>query len=89
MNRVQREQTIKAFNVKQNPRILLISLKCGGVGLNLVRANRVINVSPSPQLLSSKILGTDGHFFDLQLDLAWNAATEGVRASTVGLSIYS
>lgn len=45
MNRVQREQTIKAFNVKQNPLILLISLKCGGVGLNLVRANRVINVS--------------------------------------------
>jgi SNF2 family DNA or RNA helicase len=41
-------------------RILIISLKCGGVGLNLVNANRCIN-----------------------LDLAWNNATESqVRSLT-------
>lgn len=42
MTRIQRDETIKAFKAPGGPRILIISLKCGGVGLNLVNANRVI-----------------------------------------------
>lgn len=53
MSRQSREETLTKFKSKGGPRILIISLKCGGVGLNLVNANRCIN-----------------------LDLAWNRATE-------------
>lgn len=42
MNMRERESTIKKFEDPLGPRILLMSLKAGGVGLNLVCANKVI-----------------------------------------------
>ncbi|CAE6334692.1 unnamed protein product [Rhizoctonia solani] len=42
MRREEREETLSRFKKQGGPKILLISLKCGGVGLNLTEANRVI-----------------------------------------------
>ncbi|KAJ7275100.1 SNF2 superfamily protein [Mycena rebaudengoi] len=42
MNRNQRDQAVQVFMSKDKARIMLMSLKCGGVGLNLTRANNVI-----------------------------------------------
>ncbi|KAI0632702.1 SNF2 family N-terminal domain-containing protein [Trametes polyzona] len=53
MSRDAREYTLAQFRGVGGPKVILVSIKCGGVGLNLVSANRVIN-----------------------LDLAWNFATE-------------
>ncbi|KAH9886946.1 SNF2 family N-terminal domain-containing protein [Cubamyces lactineus] len=53
MSREAREYTLSQFRHPSGPKVILVSIKCGGVGLNLVSANRVIN-----------------------LDLAWNFATE-------------
>ncbi|CUA67293.1 DNA repair protein RAD5 [Ustilago maydis 521] [Rhizoctonia solani] len=44
MKREQREETLSRFKKQGGPKILLISLKCGGVGLNLTEANRVVCV---------------------------------------------
>lgn len=40
MSRPQRDLAVRAFMLKENVQVLLMSLKCGGVGLNLTRANR-------------------------------------------------
>ena len=37
-----REAALVAFRKTGGPRVILISIKCGGVGLNLTTANRVI-----------------------------------------------
>lgn len=42
MSRLSRDETLRQFKKAGGPRILIISLKCGGVGLNLVNANRCI-----------------------------------------------
>ncbi|CAE6483099.1 unnamed protein product [Rhizoctonia solani] len=42
MKREEREETLTRFKKQGGPKILLISLKCGGVGLNLTEANRVV-----------------------------------------------
>ncbi|EUC62614.1 SNF2 family amino-terminal protein [Rhizoctonia solani AG-3 Rhs1AP] len=42
MKREEREETLSRFKKQGGPKILLISLKCGGVGLNLTEANRVV-----------------------------------------------
>lgn len=44
MSRSQRDKAIRAFMSKDKASVMLMSLKCGGVGLNLTRANRVINL---------------------------------------------
>ncbi|KAG8905902.1 hypothetical protein FRC01_008197 [Tulasnella sp. 417] len=46
MNRTAREHAIRAFmdTTPENVRVMLMSLKAGGVGLNLVRANWVISL---------------------------------------------
>ncbi|THU80036.1 hypothetical protein K435DRAFT_768393 [Dendrothele bispora CBS 962.96] len=44
MNRQQRDKAVRIFMSKQNAKIMLMSLKCGGVGLNLTRANNVISL---------------------------------------------
>ncbi|KAK7471064.1 hypothetical protein VKT23_002480 [Stygiomarasmius scandens] len=44
MNRHQRDAAVRIFMSKQNSKIMLMSLKCGGVGLNLTRANNVISL---------------------------------------------
>ncbi|CDZ97814.1 snf2 family amino-terminal protein [Phaffia rhodozyma] len=43
MNIKDRDATVKQFQLDEDAKILIVSLKCGGVGLNLTRANRVIN----------------------------------------------
>jgi len=44
MTRIARDQAISKFKRRNGPPIMLISLKCGGVGLNLVEANRVLSL---------------------------------------------
>ncbi|KAF9486204.1 hypothetical protein BDN70DRAFT_822530 [Pholiota conissans] len=44
MNRAKRDQAVKVFMSKEKARVMLMSLKCGGVGLNLTRANNVISL---------------------------------------------
>ncbi|EMD32811.1 hypothetical protein CERSUDRAFT_143402 [Gelatoporia subvermispora B] len=47
MDRVARETVLKQFRKTGGPKVILISTKCGGVGLNLVSANRVVNMDLS------------------------------------------
>ncbi|KAJ3821535.1 SNF2 family N-terminal domain-containing protein [Lentinula raphanica] len=44
MNRSKREAAVRMFMAKDKARVMLMSLKCGGVGLNLTRANNVISM---------------------------------------------
>lgn len=44
MSRAMRDKAVRAFMSKDKATVMLMSLKCGGVGLNLTRANRVINL---------------------------------------------
>ncbi|KAL0578872.1 hypothetical protein V5O48_003105, partial [Marasmius crinis-equi] len=44
MNRTKREQAVRVFMSKDNAPIMLMSMKCGGVGLNLTRGNNVISL---------------------------------------------
>ncbi|KAG1726392.1 P-loop containing nucleoside triphosphate hydrolase protein [Suillus lakei] len=44
MSRSQRDQAVRAFMMGNTAQVMLMSLKCGGVGLNLTRANRVISL---------------------------------------------
>jgi hypothetical protein len=47
MDRGSRERTLATFKKSGGPRVIMISTKCGGVGLNLVSANRIINMDLS------------------------------------------
>lgn len=40
MSRTQRDLAVRHFMAKKKSKVMLLSLKCGGVGLNLTRANR-------------------------------------------------
>ena len=42
MSRDERGRAVRAFMAKDNATVMLMSLKCGGVGLNLTRANRAL-----------------------------------------------
>ncbi|KIJ33059.1 hypothetical protein M422DRAFT_265089 [Sphaerobolus stellatus SS14] len=44
MTRIARDEAVTQFKKHNGPPIMLISLKCGGVGLNLVEANRVLSL---------------------------------------------
>ncbi|KAJ8073758.1 hypothetical protein PM082_012036 [Marasmius tenuissimus] len=44
MTRPKREQAVRVFMSKDNAPIMLMSMKCGGVGLNLTRGNNVISL---------------------------------------------
>ncbi|CAA7263247.1 unnamed protein product [Cyclocybe aegerita] len=44
MDRTKRDQAVKVFMAREKARVMLMSLKCGGVGLNLTRANNVISL---------------------------------------------
>jgi hypothetical protein len=75
MKQDAREAVIKEFTSAivddESPRVLLISLKCGGVGLNLTSASKVSN---SGSLASCRANANDAVQV-ISLDLAWNAAT--------------
>ncbi|TFK47207.1 hypothetical protein OE88DRAFT_1811381 [Heliocybe sulcata] len=47
MDRESREKALSTFKKNGGPKVMLISTKCGGVGLNLVSANRVVNLDLS------------------------------------------
>ncbi|KAL4260457.1 SNF2/RAD54 helicase family protein [Pleurotus pulmonarius] len=44
MDRNSRDAAVRVFMTKDTARVMLMSLKCGGVGLNLTRANNVISL---------------------------------------------
>ncbi|KZT33323.1 hypothetical protein SISSUDRAFT_1054395 [Sistotremastrum suecicum HHB10207 ss-3] len=44
MNQTERDIAVAAFNKDNRHRVMFMSLKAGGVGLNLTRANRVISL---------------------------------------------
>jgi DNA repair protein RAD5 len=46
MNNKRRDEVLKQFSEKTGPRVLIVSIKCGGVGLNLVSANHVFLMEP-------------------------------------------
>lgn len=46
MSIAKRDQTIEIFREDDSVKILIASLKCGGIGLNLTMASRVICVDP-------------------------------------------
>ncbi|CAA7262707.1 unnamed protein product [Cyclocybe aegerita] len=47
MDRSERDATLAQFRQAGGPKVILISTKCGSVGLNLVSANRIINMDLS------------------------------------------
>ncbi|KAI0337147.1 hypothetical protein BDW22DRAFT_1410049 [Trametopsis cervina] len=47
MDRAAREAVLARFRQPGGPRVILISMKCGGVGLNLTSANRIVNLDLS------------------------------------------
>ena len=74
MSHDARDKAIKNFgDPKKKVRILLASLKCGGLGLNLTMASRVITVRIPAQV--EIVLGVR-LTFALQLDPWWNRAVE-------------
>jgi SNF2 family DNA or RNA helicase len=46
MNHLEREDTINRFNHHPHSRVMLISIDCGGTGLNLTQATRAILTEP-------------------------------------------
>jgi superfamily II DNA or RNA helicase len=46
MTREEKEDNVKGFHVRDDIKVLVASLRCGGQGLNLTCANRVIMIDP-------------------------------------------
>ncbi|KAL4077807.1 SNF2 family N-terminal domain-containing protein, partial [Scleroderma citrinum] len=47
MDRAARDKALVIFKRYDGPKVILISTRCGGVGLNLVAANRIVNLDLS------------------------------------------
>jgi hypothetical protein len=75
MKQDAREAVIKEFTSAvvndESPRVLLISLKCGGVGLNLTSASKVSDFGSRARCPAD----ANAIVQVISLDLAWNAAT--------------
>ena len=70
MSRDERNRAVRAFMAKDNATVMLMSLKCGGVGLNLTRANREPAVEPRQGALTDLLIGV------ISLDMAWSHAVD-------------
>jgi SNF2 family DNA or RNA helicase len=70
MNRKMRDQAIRVFMTKEKVSVMLMSLKCGGVGLNLTRANRKFLSPPHAESALRRPQGV------ISLDLGWSPAVE-------------
>ena len=46
LNNKRRDEVLKTFRQPEGPRVLIVSIKCGGVGLNLIAANHVFLMEP-------------------------------------------
>ena len=44
MTHIARDAAISSFTKEEKKGIMIVSLKCGGVGLNLIMASKVFNV---------------------------------------------
>ena len=71
MSREAREYCLSQFRRPGGPKVMLVSIKCGGVGLNLVSANRVIKCV---HLRKSPVSAIHSPFGSM--DLSWNYAAE-------------
>jgi len=62
MNRTKRDQAVRIFMSKDKAKVMLMSLKCGGAGLNLTRSNRVISLDLGwSQATEAQAFGRVGH----------------------------
>jgi SNF2 family DNA or RNA helicase len=81
MRIAQREKAVKVFQDREKARIMLMSAKCGGVGLNLTRGNRACTLhSLSESGLPANALTRPGM---ICMDLAWSEAVENQAWSRV------
>ena len=69
VRREMRDVALVAFRKTGGPGVTMISIKCGGVGLNLTTANRLIKYVATS---TSSKPSNNTH----SIDLLWNFATE-------------
>jgi SNF2 family DNA or RNA helicase len=72
MDRKKRDLAVRVFMAKDKAQVMLMSLKCGGVGLNLTRANRASSKYDVPLIRVLRILSLGV----ISLDLGWSQAIE-------------
>jgi len=75
MAQKDRQESIHRFNTKRSVRVFLISLRAGGLGINLVAANRVFLMDPWWNVrLASRFseLSPLTDSFSLPSSLPWN-----------------
>lgn len=72
MSADERDRSLMKFMNGKSRKIMLLSLKCGGVGLNLVRANRVISLdlawSPAVEAQAFDRVHRIGQLTEVQVD---------------------
>lgn len=66
-----REAALANFRRTGGPKVILISTKCGGVGLNLTCANRVVKCVCFHSLKTAALIDVND-----SMDLSWNFAAE-------------
>ncbi|ELU42195.1 SNF2 family DNA-dependent ATPase [Rhizoctonia solani AG-1 IA] len=96
MKREEREHALSRFKKQGGPKIILISLKCGGVGLNLTEANRVIcmdlawNAATENQAIDrAHRMGEELHLgqFTLPLTIIYQVKSNQLRSSASPLKV--
>jgi SNF2 family DNA or RNA helicase len=56
MTTAKRQQAVEHFMSKDKATVMLMSLKCGGVGLNLTRANNVVSLDLGDQKINCRCI---------------------------------